>query len=642
MQLALGGRIVVDDASHVVDQLDGLLGQVVARGGLRAEEHGARHQGVRVDLAGLDVGVGGDDREDLQGLTLVLVQTLDHRVEHGVRVDVEAVLALGERSEVVLVGLLDLGELLDELRIIGQRDEALELLEVGQPRVGAQALGDEVGHARVGELDEAARGDTVGDVGELVRVHGGEVLEGDVLEQLGVQLGHTVDVGAAVGGEVRHADGSVLAVGVDAHTLDLVVSDALALQLGHELFVDLLDDLKVTRQQLADQGGRPHFQSFRKQCVAGVVEGLVGDGPSGIPVVAVLVDQDAHELRDADHRVGVVELEHDLVRQRGQVRVLLARVEHADRVVDGRGDEEVLLLEAQLLALRGGILRVEDLGDVLGFDLRNHSVEIFALVEGEQVELVVGLRGPQTQRVDAAGLVARNHVVARDGADSPRRLPHALAVLFDDFTAEVHALVTVVIDVAPRLFVDEPVIRGFDLLAVLVELLLEDAVLVTDAVTKRRHADGGERIDVAGSQTAETAVAQARFVFGVDDVLGVEAQLLHGAFELLGQAGVQQRVLQLLAHEELSAQVSNGLGVAVDHVMLGLHPRIHEVAAHGSSGGHIHISGGRLLRRHALGVLELLANLVGELTGSKRRLRCSDFGHYLTPFDGTYSKNHYA
>ena len=110
-----------------------------SRGGLGTEEHGARGDVLGLDLAGLDVGVGGDDGQDLQGLALVLVQALNHGVEHGVRVELEAVLALGVGGEVDLVGLLDGGELLDEFIVLGQRLEALEHLQVGEPLVGAEA-----------------------------------------------------------------------------------------------------------------------------------------------------------------------------------------------------------------------------------------------------------------------------------------------------------------------------------------------------------------------------------------------------------------------------------------------------------------------------------------------------------------------
>ena len=101
---------------------------------------------------------------------------------------------------------------------------------------------------------------------------------------------------------------------------------------------------------------------------------------------------------------------------------------------------------------------------------------------------------------------------------------------------------------APRLFVGQPVVRGFDLLAVFVELLLEDAVLVLDAITECRHAQRSERIDEAGGQTAETTVAEAWLVLGVDDVLHGEAEFLDRGIELLGQTGVEQSVAQLLTH----------------------------------------------------------------------------------------------
>ena len=132
----------------------------------------------------------------------------------------------GVVGEVNLVGLLDGGELLDELIVLGQRLEALEQFQIGDPLVGAQTLGDEVGQARVGELDEATRGHAVGHVGELVRVDVGEVLQGNVLQQLGVQLSHAIDVGATVGGQVSHAHG---VASVDGHVLMVSAATPLAL-----------------------------------------------------------------------------------------------------------------------------------------------------------------------------------------------------------------------------------------------------------------------------------------------------------------------------------------------------------------------------------------------------------------------------
>ena len=169
--------------------------------------------------------------------------------------------------------------------------------------------------------------------------------------------------------------------------------------------------------------------------------------------------------------------------------------------------------------------------------------------------------------------------------------------------------------------------RSLDLLAVLVEFLLEDAVLVLDAVTERRHAKGGEGVDEAGGQTTQTTIAEARLVFGVDDFLRIEAESFHGLVELIGQSGVEQRVLQLLAHQELGGQVADGLGVAVDHVGLSLHPGIHEMATHCGGRGDVHISRLGLLDGDALGVLQLLTDFVSELFRGDRGLRCGNFSH---------------
>jgi hypothetical protein len=86
--------------------------------------------------------------------------------------------------------------------------------------------------------------------------------------------------------------------------------------------------------------------------------------PGLVPFEVVLVDEDAHQLGNADDRVGVVELEDDPLGQVPDVEVLGHRV--LDEVLDRARDEEVLLLQPQLLALRRGVLGVEDLGDVLG------------------------------------------------------------------------------------------------------------------------------------------------------------------------------------------------------------------------------------------------------------------------------------
>ena len=107
-------------------------------------------------------------------------------------------------------------------------------------------------------------------------------------------------------------------------------------------------------------------------------------------------------------------------------------------------------------------------------------------------------------------------------------------------------------------------------------------------------------------------------MFDVDDVLRLEAQVLDGFVELVDHAGVEQCVTQLLAHEELGGQVSDGLGVAIDHVLLGLEPCVLQVVADHQRGGDVHVGGGGLLDGDALAVLQLFADAVRELGGRDR------------------------
>lgn len=76
----------------------------------------------------------------------------------------------------------------------------------------------------------------------------------------------------------------------------------------------------------------------------------------------------------------------------------------------------------------------------------------------------------------------------------------------------------------PRVEV-EPVVWDLDLVTV-DDLLLEDTVSVTQTVAPRGVVERGETVQEAGSQTAQTTVAQSGVVLLLDNVLDTEAQTL--------------------------------------------------------------------------------------------------------------------
>jgi hypothetical protein len=75
----------------------------------------------------------------------------------------------------------------------------------------------------------------------------------------------------------------------------------------------------------------------------------------------------------------------------------------------------------------------------------------------------------------------------------------------------------------PWVSVDQPVVGLLDLPAV-VDLLIEDAELIADAVADGRALEGGQRVETARGQPSQTAVAEPRFLLACQHVVEVLPQ----------------------------------------------------------------------------------------------------------------------
>ena len=188
----------------------------------------------------------------------------------------------------------------------------------------------------------------------------------------------------------------------------------------------------------------------------------------------------------------------------------------------------------------GGVLRVQHLADVLGERLRTDGLQVVAVVEHLEVEGLGGSGAPQAQGVHVAGPVPGNHVVVRDPVDFPTVHPAGagLAVLVlvqlgVPGEADLHPHFRM--REFPRRSVLQPGVRLLHLIAV-DKSLPENAVLVTDPVADGRNSQGGQGIDVAGREPAETAVAQTRFDLDGADAVQVDAQRTHRLLGSLGEA----------------------------------------------------------------------------------------------------------
>ena len=295
-----------------------------------------------------------------------------------------------------------------------------------------------------------------------------------------------------------------------------------------------------------------------------------------------MIHEQAHQLGDGHHRVGVVDVHRLPGRELAQVVTGLQETRQ-DALQRG-ADEEVLLLESQLLAGGGVVVWVENLGDGLVQGLFLHRAQIIPVVEVAQIERVARHGTPQDQGIGHAIAKAGNQGLVGQGRDGILRDPlhpqvPPLVLSVDGMPTETDRVDLLGPRGLPGVAEEQPVVRALHLVAV-ADLLAEHAVLVTDAVTAGGEALGSERIEKTGRQATQAAVAQAGVVLLLVDVLEHHAQPADGLTGLLLQIQIEHGVLQGPPGEEFQRQVVDPLGAQVAVALLRAQPVAHQPAAH--------------------------------------------------------------
>ena len=181
--------------------------------------------------------------------------------------------------------------------------------------------------------------------------------------------------------------------------------------------VDLVDDLKLSRQHLLEIAQRPFFQRLGQQRVVGVGQGPPREVPCLVPPELRLVEQDAHQLRHRQSGMGIIELDRHLVRQLAPVGVVAAEAAH--EVGQRAGDQEIFLCKAQPLPHLGGVIRVENAGQGLRRNAADQGAHEIARAELLEVEIVVRRGAPKPQAVDRLAAKTHHRPVVRN-ADQAR------------------------------------------------------------------------------------------------------------------------------------------------------------------------------------------------------------------------------
>ena len=417
-----------------------------------------------------------------------------------------------------------------------------------------------------------------------------------------MELRNAVDHMAAGKAEVCHAH---LAVRHDGHILPLsgVVGIDLR-QMQHQAAVDLLHDAENARQLLAEQINAPALKCLLHNGVVRVGERPAGDVPRLLPRIVVLIDQQPHQLRHAQRRVGVVDVDGDLVREIPVGMILLEML--IQDALERRGNQQILLPQPQALALDVIVGRIEHLGDGLGHRVALERADVIPARERGHVKAVRHACAPKHKRVDRVAVVAgdkhvvrhRCHglIIALRGAEFP-----VFVHPFVDMSAEAHLDGLVLAGMQPHVAHFQPVVREFHLPAVN-DLLLEDTELIADGEARDRVAKSGRRVHIARRQPPEAAVSEARVGVHAAQALQREALLLQDLVRQPEQAEIVEIVSQRRADKKFHRHVIDLLALLFAHLVaeraaLLLHQHARIEADHT-----VHLLFRRILERAAEGV----------------------------------------
>ena len=468
-------------------------------------------------MPGLDLVVLMDKVQQVQLLALVLVQALGLDIKHSIGVHAHLLGAQQPVCQCFLVGLFHSGQLLQHSFVVSKSQQLFQLGGI-LTEAGADVLFQRGGQAGVAFQQPAAEGDAVGLIVELFRVQLVKAVQLGIFQNLGVQRCHAVGGVGEVDVHVGHVHPVVL---VDD-------GKALILGAGAGQCVQLFDNGHQLGHHGIQIGAGPLFQCFGQNGVVGVGAGLCDD-LYGFLKFDALFAQQPDQLRDDHAGVGVVDLDGGVV---GQIMVIAAPGGTLGQNELGTGrDHQVLLVHPQAAACLIGIVRVEEEGQVLvdGSFIEGNAVMDDALIDGVKVKQVQGV---------GAALVAGDRQLVQPGSVLLARQLHRVGDV---------GLFRPAVGGEPRvrLFILHAVLKG----------LVEQAEVIPQAHAVAGQVQRCQRVEEAGSQTAQTAVAQRRFrlhLFDIGKALADGSQCIAG---FIVQSQIDKVVGQQLADEKFGADI---------------------------------------------------------------------------------------
>ena len=228
------------------------------------------------------------------------------------------------------------------------------------------------------------------------------------------------------------------------------------------------------------------------------------------------------------------------------------------------------------MAFDGGIVGIQHARDRLGRHAVDQRADEVAGAELAEVEVVGRGRAPEPQAVDRLAAVADDRPVVGHAEQAGRAVAHhaQAAGLQRERARDRHVHGLARAHDLPGIGPQQPGIGPLDLPAV-VDLLAKDAVLVAQAVAGRRDLHGRERIDEAGGQAPEPAIAEPGIRLGLEHLGPVLARV---RAEVLAHQRLEPEVDDVVgeraAEQELHREVVDPLGVRLVLRLLGQQPAL--------------------------------------------------------------------
>ena len=175
---------------------------------------------------------------------------------------------------------------------------------------------------------------------------------------------------------------------------------------------------------------------------------------------------------------------------------------------------------------------------------------------------------------------------------------------------------------------------------------MEHAILVADAVAVGRQRQGGQRVQEAGREPSQAAIAETSIPLRFAQVFELVAEFVHRLRRRVEKPEIHEAVSQGTPHQELQRQVVDALGIVGVIGLLGADPALDETVAHGEREAEIGLPFGvhvlwQLRQRDLKVGQELPPDGVGVQAIDVRLLqvlRCEDWSrsggcsHHATPF----------